>query len=302
MPRAKDKKRISFWGKMLYNSPKGSERMSELAYASTWDIRVNRLTDSYEEDYASKIQVKRYYEITYCLAGEVVYHIGAETYTVRPGDLLLLTPGETFARTVRKGTVVDRLWIGFEREWLERIGMEQLLEPFESRRHGQGNLIHPEQFRDDFWQQTLLQLTKPGVHREMQARTCIQCLLWSIYEVFSAKGGATASVPLSMQIVEYVNLHLVTQNLEVNALAEHFHISRASLYRLFKAETGLPIGEYMTKKRLQTARSMMLGGVIPKKACAICGFHDYSTFYRAYKRVFGIAPSDAHKHPAGEQD
>lgn len=260
-------------------------------YMSMWDVRFRRLSTTFSEPYTSKIKTKRYYEMTFCLMGEITYHIGAKNYTLRPGDLLLLRPGETFTRTAADGMRFDRIWIGFEREWLERIGMERLLLPFESAAHGQDKLLHPDSFPDDFWRQTLGQMQREGCDSEVQIRTCTLSLLWAIYEVFFSRGRQTASDdPLGKQIVSYVNANL--QDAEtLGELTTRFHISRASLYRLFKAETGEPLGEYIAKKRLQLAREMMIGGVIPKKACQLSGFRDYSTFYRAYKRRYGISPS-----------
>ena len=264
-------------------------------YLGVWDVRFMQLSTTYQTPYNSKIKTKRYYEMTYCLSGEITYHVGASTHTLHPGDLLLLRPGEVFTRTAEPGVTFDRIWIGFEREWLERIGMERLLEPFESRIHGQGNLLHPNSFPDDFWQQTLRQMLRAGCDREIQLRTCALSLLWTIYEVFTHGAQPLQSDdPLAKQIVSYVN-HSLTNGGDVGELTQRFHISRASLYRLFKAETGEPLGEYISKKRLQAAREMMIGGVIPKKACQLSGFRDYSTFYRAYKRRYGIAPSQEGK-------
>ncbi|MBQ7566142.1 MAG: helix-turn-helix transcriptional regulator [Oscillospiraceae bacterium] len=260
-------------------------------HLSMWDVRVRQLVTTFSEPYTSKIKTKRYYEITYCVAGEITYHIGTANFTLRPGDLLLLRPGETFTRTAAPGMTFDRVWIGFEREWLERIGMERLLLPFESDVHGQDKLLHPEDFPDDFWRQTLAQLHRENCDTEVQLRTCTLCLLWSIYEVFYSRGRQRRREdPLGKQIVSYVNASL-QDNATLDELTTRFHISRASLYRLFKAETGESIGEYISKKRLQLAREMMLGGVIPKRACQLSGFRDYSTFYRAYKRRYGISPS-----------
>lgn len=261
-------------------------------YLNTWEVRLKRLHTAFQAEYTSQIKIKRYYEITYCIAGEITYHVGAASYTLHPGDILLLSPGETFTRSARSDAVFDRLWIGFEREWLERIGMERLLQPFESRLPGQENLIHPQFFRDDFWRQILAQLMDPGCDREIQVRTCVLSLLWTIYEVFFQRMDLQRTDRrLSKQIVEHVDNQLPS-DVDIDDLARRFYISRASLYRLFKAETGEAIGRYITEKRLQAARELMIGGVIPKKACILSGFNDYSTFYRAYRRKYGIAPSD----------
>ena len=59
----------------------------------------------------------------------------------------------------------------------------------------------------------------------------------------------------------------------------------------FKEETGYTIGNYVTMKRLRYARELILGGMPVTQACFECGFQSYSTFSRAYKKNFGISPT-----------
>ncbi len=60
----------------------------------------------------------------------------------------------------------------------------------------------------------------------------------------------------------------------------------------FKEETGFTIGSYITEKRLARARELLALGVNATTACYQCGFQNYSTFLRAYKRRYGQLPKD----------
>jgi AraC-like DNA-binding protein len=45
-------------------------------------------------------------------------------------------------------------------------------------------------------------------------------------------------------------------------------------------------------KRLLAARAMIQRGEKASQAALVCGFSDYSVFYRAYKNHFGHSPKD----------
>ena len=55
------------------------------------------------------------------------------------------------------------------------------------------------------------------------------------------------------------------------------------MMRKFKNETGYTIHNYITSKRLLMARSLISQGMPVMKAAQASGFHDYTTFVRAYK-------------------
>ena len=73
-------------------------------------------------------------------------------------------------------------------------------------------------------------------------------------------------------------------------LAKRFYLSKTHLNRIFKQSTGTTVWEYITIKRLFLAKELIAAGRQPTDVCTQCGFKDYTTFFRSYKRHFGISP------------
>ena len=88
-----------------------------------------------------------------------------------------------------------------------------------------------------------------------------------------------------LDILQYINENLDGE-LDIDTLAGRFYISRYYMMRLFKQETGYTLGQYISQKRLLLAKELILSGVPGTQACFDCGFKDYSTFSRAYKKFF----------------
>ena len=81
------------------------------------------------------------------------------------------------------------------------------------------------------------------------------------------------------------------QNLTVAYLADSLHISSSHLAHVFKRDLHISIHKYILEKRLILANKKIKNSVNPTQAAAECGFHDYSGFYRQYKKMFGLSPA-----------
>ena len=77
----------------------------------------------------------------------------------------------------------------------------------------------------------------------------------------------------------------------VGAIADALHVTESYLFRLFREELNTSPKKYVTDKRLLAAQAMLRLGQRPSEVYAECGFSDYTSFFRSYKRFFGIAPS-----------
>ncbi len=96
--------------------------------------------------------------------------------------------------------------------------------------------------------------------------------------------------PLTSAALEYINANLFAIN-NVDEIAEKLFVTRGYLYRIFKQELNTTPLRYITEKRLTAAQDMILQGKSPTKVYTLCGFNDYTTFYRNYVKAFGHPPS-----------
>lgn len=74
-------------------------------------------------------------------------------------------------------------------------------------------------------------------------------------------------------------------------LRERFKLSDHKLRYGFETMHGIGIIDYQTKKRLEHITKLLRDENVSLSAAMYdAGFHDYSTFYRVFKREFKMAP------------
>ena len=92
-------------------------------------------------------------------------------------------------------------------------------------------------------------------------------------------------------MIEYINANLF-EDLTLEKLSNYMFLSQIHLERVFQKATGSSISKYISIKRLMAARHRIRTSGQATKIYIECGFKDYSAFYRAYKKHFGVSPSE----------
>jgi AraC-like DNA-binding protein len=73
--------------------------------------------------------------------------------------------------------------------------------------------------------------------------------------------------------------------------SEAIHAHPAHLVRMFSHEFGISPHQYLTSRRVDLARRLLLDGVPPSIAAAAVGFYDQPHLNRTFRRLLGTSPA-----------
>ncbi|MBE5801660.1 MAG: helix-turn-helix domain-containing protein [Clostridiales bacterium] len=90
--------------------------------------------------------------------------------------------------------------------------------------------------------------------------------------------------------IDYIEQNLKAE-LNAGELAERAGFSMFHYYRLFQAATGMPVMQYILRRRLLHAIYHIHLGQKGIDAALNYGFDTYAGFYRAFRRMFGCTPA-----------
>lgn len=98
----------------------------------------------------------------------------------------------------------------------------------------------------------------------------------------------------------YHAAHLLVRDLnnppDIMSIARLVGLSRTRLFRCFRHTFGLSPLEYLRNQRLQTAMQLLQAGELNvTQAAFMVGYSNLSYFAKAFKSMFGIAPSELRK-------
>ena len=91
--------------------------------------------------------------------------------------------------------------------------------------------------------------------------------------------------------IDYIEENLQTE-ITAAELAEMAHISLFHYYRLFQQATGMPVMQYILRRRLLHGIYAIKEGSTKIDAALTYGFDTYAGFYKAFCREFGSTPSE----------
>ena len=90
-------------------------------------------------------------------------------------------------------------------------------------------------------------------------------------------------------VILYLNNHYA-DDVTLDVLQEKFYISKYYLCREFRKATGLTVHKYIRRKRLTRVHELRTQGLPIGDAALEAGFRDYSSFYRAFQKEYGVPP------------
>ena len=99
------------------------------------------------------------------------------------------------------------------------------------------------------------------------------------------------------QVVDFITEHLF-EDLSVNDIAKSVSLSSSHLSRLFKMRTGFSPHEFITLRRIDAAKELLLTTPLSVKQIAVrVGYHSESNFITSFSGKTGVTPAVFRKNP-----
>lgn len=239
-----------------------------------------------------------FFEIYFLIAGDVTYLIDSKIVHVMPGDLLLISPRELHQVCIQpEMSAYERYVLWVDPAVIKRLSTE-ISDLSLGLEQGHNQLRLSPQDRSRI--QNLLE----NLHREADSadygadllrESLLTQLLVTVNRLASQQGAwmdeDSHTNQAVAQVVGYVNLHY-GETITLDQLAAQFYVSKYHLSREFSRQMGISIYQYIQKKRLLIARQLLDQDKRPNEVYPLCGFNDYTCFYRAFKAEYGISPRE----------
>lgn len=238
-----------------------------------------------EQKYDSGSHTHSQYELIYFLRGDAYHVVEDRIYKLSHADLVIVAPGKHHG-----------IRFGSEREY-ERINI--LFDPaalgldFAERVAAATEVISLSERPE-----TAAIFSKMVRYRaSLEGNVFIKAAVHLLYELFcdlsldeQEKRRYSKLHPMLSEALAYIAENLFTIQ-SVQQIAGALHVTEGYLFRLFREELNTSPKKYVTDKRLLAAQGLIRLGQRPSEVYATCGFSDYTSFFRSYKKFFGVSPS-----------
>ena len=240
-----------------------------------------------------------YYEFYFFLGGAVSITIKENVYPLQKGDMILLPPGVTHHIKILNPDISYQrfvFWItdDFAKE-LQTLSSDYVY-LFQYAKTNQQYIFHFDTITFNTIHSKLFILSDE-LHfnhfgKETKISLAVKDLILhlnrTVYEMINPPVSIEQS-GLYEKLIDYINQH-IEEDLSLEQLAKLFFVNKYHIAHLFKEKNGLPVHQYIIKKRLTLCKEALLNNEEITEICLLCGFSDYSSFYRAFKKEYGLSP------------
>ena len=267
---------------------------------------IGRETDEYSYYFQSPPNVSDFVPRTsygfFCAGGALRCTVSGTEYSLLPGDLLIILPGEELLAETDGST---HRFLRVKREFVSGVSADGIRAVHRFVKSGKRYIpaFLFELYRlDVIFDEVTRYATRARDDSDEMIRLLSSVLFLKLREIYICNDLEDSSQPKpgSYRICAYINENL-TRPITLDTIASYMYMDKSYICRIFKRDMGMTINAYLTNRRIALAKRLINRDRRLKDVYRDCGFKDYSTFYRAFLKYSGMTPEHFKERTADEE-
>ena len=248
-----------------------------------------------------EIHSHEYYEFYFFLEGEVTMFYSDSSHRMKNGDMVIIPPGMQHHVQIHDPAVPYRrvvFWI--TKSFLSKLSVHSKEFLFlTGKADDSGFAWHFNEVTFNTVQRKIFHVIEEIFSNRFGRRMAValginDLLLFlnrTVYESLHPERYGKSEKNLDRNLIRYIEEH-INEDLRLDTLSELFFVSKYHISHLFKDKMGISLHQYILKKRLAMSKDALINGRKPSEVFREYGFSDYSVFYRAFVKEFGLSPQN----------
>jgi len=268
--------------------------------SATEDFYITRITHPTE---ATKLHSHNYFQAYYVQQGRLIHHIEDAAAPLSTWDVFILPP-DISHYIEADGEGLAFYAMSFMPGYFSGVhdGNKLIADFLQYLKSAAEKRIQPKLtlpnddilFVDAVFKRILTEFQGSKKGKEELIRECVSVLISLFARIYFEQKSESLNTEFNRQSViyciEYIRNHS-DEDISLDEMARRCTMSRTTFCTLFASIAGMPFRKYVNSCRIERAAKLIHSGEKITTASTLCGYSDFSTFYRNFRAVIGTSPT-----------